>query len=133
FCRELKEKGVTCLFVQPAELKNSTFNRFIVPDEDATTTYFSNFRQGLEDVTRALSGKGDRKLIIVYSMKYDHIGHLLGPASAGAREALEQTLSDLEDWYKSIAGKFPGTLVAATADHGQIDIPLTRWTSLPER
>jgi hypothetical protein len=133
FCRELREKGVTCLFVQPGELRNSTFNRFIVPDDDATTTYFSNFRQGLDDITRALSGKGDRKLIIMYVMKYDHISHLLGPASAGAREALEQTLADMEDWYKQIAGKFPGTLVAATADHGQIDIPLTRWTNLPER
>jgi hypothetical protein len=133
FFRELKEKGVTGYLVQPDELENSTFNRFIVPPHDATTTYYGNLRKGLDQVTEALKSPGKRKLIILYAMKYDHICHLLGPESAGAREALQQTLNVIDDWYLGVAGQYPDTLLTLTADHGQIHVPLTQWFSLPEK
>jgi hypothetical protein len=133
FFKELKAKGVTGHLVQPDELQNSTFNSFIVPVEDASTVYYSNFRRGLDQVTAALAAPGERKLIILYAMKYDHICHLLGPGSAGAREALQQTLNTIDDWYLSVAGQYPGTLLTMTADHGQIHVPLTQWFSLPEK
>src|SRR5438552_11868925 len=133
FFKELKEKGVTGHLVQPNELQNSTFNSFIVPQEDATTVYYANLRKGLDSVTHALQAPGEHKLIILYAMKYDHICHLLGPDSAGAREALQQTLNDVDDWYLSVAGQHPGTLLTVTADHGQIHVPLTQWFSLPEK
>jgi len=133
FFKELKAKGVTGHLVQPDELENSTFNRFIVPPEDATTSYYSNLRRGLDDVTSALALPGERKLVILYAMKYDHICHLLGPESAGAKEALAESLNTLDDWYLTVAGQHPGTLLTVTADHGQIHVPLTQWFSLPER
>ncbi len=133
FFKELKAKGVIGHLVQPDELQNSTFNSFIVPVEDARTVYYSNFRRGLDEITNALSAPGERKLIILYAMKYDHICHLLGPGSAGAREALQQTLNTIDDWYLSVAGQHPGTILTMTADHGQIHVPLTQWFSLPEK
>ena len=133
FFKELKEKGVAGHLVQPHELENSTFNSFIVPPEDATTVYFSNFRRGLDEITRALAAPGEGKLIMLYAMKYDHICHLLGPESAGAKEALKETLNTIDDWYLSVAGQHPGTLLTMTADHGQIHVPLTQWISLPEK
>jgi len=133
FFRELKDEGVTGYLVQPDELENSTFNRFIVPPQDATTTYYGNLRKGLDQVTAALASPGERKLIILYAMKYDHICHLLGPESAGAREAPQQTLNTIDDWYLSVAGQYENTLLTLTADHGQIHVPLTQWFSLPEK
>lgn len=133
FFRELKEKGVTGYLVQPEQLKDSTFNTYVVPPEDATTVYYNNVRVGLDQVTHALSAPGEHKLVILYAMKYDHVSHLLGPESAGAREALQQILNDVDDWYLTVAGQHPGTLLTMTADHGQIHLPLTQWLSLPER
>jgi hypothetical protein len=133
FFRELKDKGVAGHLVQPHELQDSTFNSFIVPKEDATTVYYNNLRKGLDQVTAALAGPGERKLILLYAMKYDHICHLLGPESAGAKEALVQTLNEIDDWYLGVAGQHPGTLLTLTADHGQIHVPLTQWINLPEK
>jgi hypothetical protein len=133
FFKELKARGVASYLVQPEELKDSTFNRYTVPAEDATTVYFKTVRAGLDEVTRALVGPGEHKLIVLYAMKYDHISHLLGPASAGAREALVQILDEVDDWYLSASGRHPGTVVTMTADHGQIHYPMTQWIRLPEK
>jgi predicted AlkP superfamily pyrophosphatase or phosphodiesterase len=134
FFKELKEKGVAGHLVQPDELQGSTFNSFIVPTEDASTVYYGNLRKGLDRVTAALATPGEeRRLIILYAMKYDHICHILGPGSAGAREALQQTLNEIDDWYLGVAGQHPGTVLTLTADHGQIHVPLTQWISLPEK
>ena len=133
YFKELKDKGVAGYLVQPEELKDSTFNQYTVPDGDATTVYYKNLRGGLDEVTRALGAPGEQKLIIVYAMKYDHVSHMLGPESAGAREALQQILNDVDDWYLTVAGQHPGTLLALTADHGQIHYPMTQWINLPQK
>lgn len=118
--------GISCYFVGPPEYQNSGFTMATMPS--AIYVVAKSIEDRFVEASRILNS-GKKNLIYLYVPELDQRAHAFGAGSAQWVEKLE----DLESGVRGLLRKLPkdsGVLI--TADHGVIDVDVSRHVYLDE-
>ena len=119
FATTLAASGVSTIVFQPREFAFSTYSKTMTVG--AQLVGYHTLAEGLANLTLSMARMPGPACHVLYFGDFDAICHYYGPDTPQSDAELEGALSLLERWLvRDIEGRFPNTLLALFADHGQV-------------
>lgn len=128
---ELRRTGAAVFNYCPERIASSTFSKLAFRGSEIRA--YSSLEKGLEQLSGCLRMTEAPSYSTFYYPTVDSLSHRVGPYSAETLQAAADVFVHLERFLESL-GDLTGTLVAVTADHGQMPIDSMMWLDeeLPE-